>query len=85
MQYWQFWIGLIAVLIMAGGLYAVYTLAVKRNAPIGIKAILLLTVVFGLCLLLILGTTGALRAETIGPLIGVIVGFILSQFSKEHS
>ncbi len=85
MQYWQFWIGLIAVLIMGGGLYAVYALSIKQNAPIGIKAILLVTIVFVLCLLLILGTTGTLRSDTIGPIIGVIVGFILSQFSKEHS
>ncbi len=83
MQFWQFWIGLIAVLIMAGGLYGIYYLVIKQNAVIGIRTIQFLAIVFVLPLLLILGIVNVLRAETIGPLVGVIVGFVLSNFVKE--
>lgn len=83
MQYGQFWIGLIAVLIMAGGLGGIYYLVIKQNATIGVKSIQFLAIVFVLPLLLILGILGVLHTETIGPLLGVIVGYVLSGFSKE--
>ncbi len=83
MQFWQFWIGLIAVLIMAGGLYGIYYLVIKQNAAIGVRTIQFLAIVFILPLLLILGILNVLRAETIGPLVGVIIGYVLSNFVKE--
>ena len=83
MQYWQFWIGFIAVLIMAGGLGGIYYLVIKQNATIGTATIQFLAIVFVLPLLLILGVYGILRTETIGTLLGVIVGFVLSWFAKE--
>ena len=51
----QFWIGLIAVLIMAGGLGGIYYLVIKQNATIGAKATQFLAVVLVLPLLLVLG------------------------------
>jgi hypothetical protein len=83
MQFGQFWIGLIAVLIMAGGLGGIFYLVIKQNAAIGNKTIQFLAIVFVLPLLLILGVYGILRTETIGTLLGVIVGFVLSWFAKE--
>lgn len=83
MQFWQFWIGLIAVLIMAGGLYGIYYLAIKQNATIGVKDIRLLAVVFVLPLLLILGISGVIHTETIGTLLGVVVGYVLSGIGKD--
>lgn len=83
MQFGQFWIGLIAVLIMAGGLGGIYYLVIKQNATIGNKTIQFLAIVFVLPLLLVLGITSVLRSDTIGPLIGVIIGYVLSGFSKE--
>jgi hypothetical protein len=83
MQFWQLWIGLIAALIMAGGLGGIFYLVIKQNAMIGVKTIQFLAIVFILPLLLILGMSGVLRTETIGPLIGVIIGFVLSNFGKE--
>jgi hypothetical protein len=83
MQFGQFWIGLIAVLIMAGGLGGIYYLVIKQNATIGNKTIQFLAIVFVLPLLLVLGITNVLRSDTIGPLIGVIVGYVLSGFGKE--
>jgi hypothetical protein len=83
MQFWQLWIGLIAALIMAGGLGGIFYLVIKQNATIGVKTIQFLAIVFILPLLLILGMSGVLRTETIGPLIGVIIGFVLSNFGKE--
>ncbi len=79
----QFWIGFIAVLIMAGGIGIVYHQVVKQNAVIGIQAVRFLGVVFILPLLLILGLFGILHAETIGTIIGVIVGYILTLMGKE--
>jgi drug/metabolite transporter (DMT)-like permease len=83
MQLWQWWIGLIAVLIMAGGLWGIFYLAIKQNAVIGIKTIQFLAIVFVLPLLLVLGITNVLGRETIGTLLGVIVGFVLSWFGRE--
>ncbi len=83
MQFWQFWIALIAALVMAGGLYGIYTLIIKQNAVIGTKTIQFIAILFVLPVLVILGVTGILRAESIGPIIGVIVGFVFSNFAKE--
>ncbi len=83
MQFGHFWIGFIAVLIMAGGLGGVYYLVIKQNAAIGSKTIQFLAIVFVLPLLLILGILGILGRETIGPLIGVIIGYVLSGHWKE--
>jgi hypothetical protein len=83
MQYGQFWIGLIAALIMAGGLGGVFYLIIKQNASLGIKTTQFLAVVLVLPLLLSLGMLGILRQETIGPLIGVIIGYVLSGHWKE--
>lgn len=83
MQFGQVWIGLIAVLIMAGGLGGVFYLVIKQNASIGIKTTQFLAVVLVLPLLAVLGMFGILRQETIGPLIGVIIGYVLSGHWKE--
>ncbi|OGW34966.1 MAG: hypothetical protein A2010_12320 [Nitrospirae bacterium GWD2_57_9] len=68
---------------MAGGLGGLYYLIVKQNAVIGNKAIQFLAIVFVLPLLLALGTFNVLGRETIGTLIGVIVGYVLSNMGKE--
>ncbi len=79
----QWWIGLVGVLIMAGGLGGVFYLVVKQNAAIGVKTIQFLAIVFVLPLMLVLGIFNVLRTETIGPLVGVIIGYVLSGFGKE--
>jgi hypothetical protein len=77
------WIGFIAALTMAGGLGGIFYLVNKQNATIGIKTIQLVAVVFVLPLLIILGILNVLGRETIGTLLGVIVGYVLSGFGKE--
>jgi drug/metabolite transporter (DMT)-like permease len=79
----QWWIAIIAVLIMAGGLGGIYYLIIKQNAAIGTKTIQFLAIVFILPLLLILGIMNVLGKEIIGTLLGVIVGYVLSGFGKE--
>lgn len=79
----QWWIGLFGVLIMAGGLGGVFYLVIKQNAAIGGKTIQLLAIVLVLPLMLVLGIFNVLRTETIGPLVGVIIGYVLSGFGKE--
>ncbi len=79
----QFWISFIAVLIMAGGVGIVYHQVVKQNAIIGIQAVRFLGVVFILPILLILGLFSVLHAETIGTILGVIIGYILTLMGKE--
>jgi hypothetical protein len=80
---WQIWIGVIGVLIMAGGLAGLFYLIIKQNAVIGTKAIQFLAIVFVLPLLLVLGVSGALGRDTIGTIIGTVVGFVLSGAGKE--
>jgi len=79
----QLWIGIIGVLIMAGGLGGLFYLITKQNAVIGTKAIQFLAIVLVLPLLLVLGVTNVLGRETIGTIIGTVIGFVLSGFSKE--
>jgi hypothetical protein len=76
-------ISLIAVLIMAGGLGGIYYLIIKQNASIGTKSIQFLAIVFVLPLLIVLGIHNVLGRETIGTLLGVIVGYVLSGSGKE--
>lgn len=80
---YQVWIALIAVLIMAGGLGGVLYLVIKQQAAINNKVIQFLAVAFILPLLVTLGSLNTLRQETIGPLLGVVVGYVLSGFGKE--
>jgi hypothetical protein len=79
----QLWIGLIGVLIMAGGLGGIFYLIIKQNATIGLKTIQFLSIIFVLPLMLVLGVFNVLGRETIGAVIGVVVGFVLSGISRE--
>ncbi len=80
---YQIWIAVIAVLIMAGGLGGIYYLIIKQNAVIGTKTIQLVAVIFFFPLLIVLGIYNILGRETIGTLLGVIVGYVLSGSWKE--
>jgi hypothetical protein len=79
----QGWIGLIGALIMAGGLGGIFYLILKQNMAIGIKTIQFLAVAFVLPLVLVLGILNVLGRETIGTIIGTIVGYVLSGAGKE--
>lgn len=79
----QVWIAVIAALIMAGGLGGLYYLVIKQNAVIDSKALQFASIVLVLPLLLALGVMNVLQSETIGPLIGVIIGYVLSGSRKE--
>jgi hypothetical protein len=76
-------IAVIAALVMAGGLGGIYYLIVKQNAVVGVKTLQLVSIVLVLPLMLALGVMGVLRNETIGPLIGVIIGYALGGSWKE--
>jgi hypothetical protein len=79
----QAWIAVIAALIMAGGLGGLYYLVIKQNAVLDVKALQFTSIVLVLPLMLALGVMGVLHSDTIGPLIGVIVGYVLSGSRKE--
>ena len=80
----QMWIAVLAALIMAGGLGGIYYLIIKQNAVIGSKTLQLVTIVLVMPLMLALGVTNVLGRETIGPLIGVVIGYVLAAgFGKE--
>jgi len=80
---YQIWIAVIAAFIMAGGLGGIFYLIMKQNAVIGGKTLQLISIVLVLPLMLALGVTNVIGRETIGPLIGVIVGYVLSGNWKE--
>jgi len=82
-MYYNIWISLLSVLIMAGGLGGVLYLVIKKQATINNKMIQFLAVTFVLPLLIILGIMNTLGRETIGTLLGVVVGYVLSGFGKE--
>jgi hypothetical protein len=80
----QIWIAVIAALIMAGGLGGIYYLIIKQNAVIGAKTVQFLSIVFVFPLMLALGVMNVIGRETIGPLIGVVIGYVLAVgFGKE--
>jgi hypothetical protein len=80
---YQIWIAVIGAVIMAGGLGGVLYLIIKQQMGINTKLIQFLTIAFVLPLMLILGIMNTLGRETIGTLLGVIVGYVLSGFGKE--
>ncbi len=80
---YQIWIAIIGALIMAGGLGGIFYLIIKQNATLGIRTIQFIVIVFVVCLMLILGVMNILGRETIGTIIGVIVGFGISAFTKD--
>jgi hypothetical protein len=77
------WIGLLAVLVMAGGLGGIFYLIIKQQAVIGAKTIQYTAIIFIVPALIVLGIMNVLGRETIGTLLGVIVGYVLSGFGKE--
>ena len=79
----QIWIAVIGALIMAGGLAGIFYLIIKQNAVIGTKTVQLISIVLVLPLMLALGGLNVLHSDTIGPLIGVIIGYVLSGSWKE--
>ncbi len=80
---YQIWIAIIGTLIMAGGLAGIYYLIIKQNATLGAKTIQFVAIVFVLPLMLVLGVMNVLGRETIGTIVGVVVGYVLSGFGKE--
>jgi cytochrome c oxidase assembly factor CtaG len=80
----QIWIAVIGALIMAAGLGGVLYLIIKQQAGITTKMIQFLTIAFMLPLLLVLGIINSLGRDTIGVLLGVIVGYVLSGFGKDN-
>jgi hypothetical protein len=81
---YQIWIAVIGAFIMAAGLGGVLYLIIKQGAGITTKMIQFLTIAFLLPLLLILGIMNSLGRDTIGVLLGVIVGYVLSGFGKDN-
>ncbi len=79
----QGWIGLIGTLVMAGGLGGIFYLMLKQNMSMGTKTIQFLAIAFVLPLMLVLGVMNILGRETIGTVIGTVVGYVLSGIGKE--
>jgi len=80
----QMSIAVVAALIMAGGLGGIFYLIIKQNAVVGIRMLQFVAIVLIMPLMLALGVMNVLRSETIGPIIGVIVGYVLAAgFGKE--
>jgi len=79
----QLWLAVIASILMAGGLGGIYYLIIKQNAVVGTQTLQLVSIVLVLPLLLALGVMNVLGRETIGTLLGVVLGFILSRPWKE--
>ena len=75
---YQIWIAIIGSLIMAGSLGGIYYLVIKQNAIIGPKTLQLVSIVFVLSLMLVLGVLNVIGRETIGPIVGVILGYVLA-------
>lgn len=80
---YQIWIAVIGAVIMAAGLAGVLHLIIKQQMAINTRLIQFLTIAFVLPLMLVLGIMNTLGRETIGTLLGVVVGYVLSGFGKE--
>jgi hypothetical protein len=68
---------------MGGGMGGIFYLVIRHQTGINTKMIQFLSVIFLLPLILILGIFNIIGRETIGPLLGVIIGYVLSGFGKE--
>jgi len=79
----QIWIGVIGALIMAGALGGVFYLVIRQNAVIGTKIIQFLAVTFVLLLMLVLGVMNIIGRESIGVVVGTVIGFALASPWKD--
>ncbi len=78
-----FVLSILALLVMAGGIGGIYFLAVKQQASIGLTTVRFLLVVLFFPAVIVLGLYNLIGRETIGPLIGVVVGFALATFTQD--
>ena len=73
-----------AVIIMIGGVAGVFVERMRSGKGIGVRVIQLLSVVLVVPVVLILALEGVLGGETVGTLLGAIVGYILSGIGKDE-
>lgn len=79
---WVPWIEGVAVLTMLFGLLGVLIERVKRKRGFGARTIQLVTVVFLIPTILILGLEGAIDSDVLGTLIGGVAAFTLSKVGE---
>lgn len=79
---WRFFIEIIAVLIMVGGVGGIFYGIIKNTIAFSGRTIQFLALVFVLPVILILSLERAIGNEASAALIGTIVGYTLSGLSK---
>jgi len=78
------WIELAAAVIMIGGLIGVFVNRWQTKKGIGVRIIQFLAVLLVVPAVLVLALERLLTSETVGTLLGAIVGYILSGIGKDE-
>ena len=85
----KLWIELVAVLVMAGGLFGVFWTRRRANKDeatrgIGVRVIQMTAVILVVPTILILGLEKLLDTAVLGTLLGAIVGYVLASIGKDE-
>jgi len=73
-----------AVIVMVGGLIGIFVERCRTKRGIGVRVIQFLSVVLVIPVIFILALEKVLSSETVGTLLGAVVGYVLSGIGKDE-
>ncbi len=80
----KIWIEGVALLIMVLGVIGIFLERALTKRGIGVRIIQFATVVLVFPIILILALEGILESQTVGALVGTVVGYVLSGIGKDE-
>jgi hypothetical protein len=75
----------VAALVMIGGLFGIFVERCRSKRGIGVRIIQFLAVVLVVPTVFVLALEEILSSETVGTLLGAVVGYILSGIGKNET
>lgn len=79
-----YWIEGTALAIMMLGVIGIFVERARTKRGIGVRVIQFATVVLVLPTILILAIEGVLEPQTVGALVGAVIGYVLSGIGKDE-
>ncbi len=80
----KIWIEGVALLIMVLGVIGIFLERALTKRGIGVRIIQFATVVLVFPIILILALEGILESQTVGALVGTVIGYVLSGIGKDE-
>jgi len=81
---WRYVVEIVAVLIMLGGVGGIFYGVFKGTIALSSRTIQFLAIAFALPMILILSLEGRVGSDATSAVIGMVVGYTLSELSKKE-